>query len=192
MFFEIGDHALIQDAYTKAYKTPSPDSVWDTEERRVWNIFDQCPELGAVVKECVKTYLGDDGTNFLQDDYCANRVLLFSDRAHLNTHCDDREGDVTACIFLTGPGEGKEINTVGNPRFQLEDPARYPDQTRLPYQDRPAYSVNPRPGLITVFPSWIPHNMHPFKAKKPDDIHAQIVAHYRLDIPDEYVSENFE
>jgi len=65
--------------------------------------------------------------------------------------------------FLTGGGAGQPVNSVGTHRFVIEDPSRYFDEGRLPFEARHGYSVNPRPGLSVFFPSHIPHNKHPMR-----------------------------
>jgi hypothetical protein len=157
-------------------------------ERRVRGIMDQFPELLAHIRDCASDYLEDWG-HLLDPTYCEDRALLIGDRAHINTHADNREGDVTAVLFLTGRGKGHPINSVGNPRFVLEDPSRFADQARLPFEARPGFSINPRPGLLVIFPSHIPHNQHPYKG---DTTHVQVVLNFRLNIPEDLQEELFD
>ena len=72
------------------------------------------------------------------------------------------------------------MNSVGTPRFVIEDPSRYFDEGRLPHESRHGYSVNPRPGLSVFFPSHIPHNQHPYEGSEP---HVQVVANFRVTLP---------
>jgi len=157
-------------------------------ERRVRNIMVRFPNLLEHIRDCVSDYL-EDWRHLLDPTYCENRALLIGDRAHINTHADNREGDVTAVLFLTGGGEGQPINSVGNPRFVLEDPSRFADQARLPFEARPGYSINPRPGLLVIFPSHIPHNQHPYQG---DTTHVQVVLNFRLNIPEDLQEELFD
>ena len=62
----------------------------------------------------------------------------------------------------------------------IEDPSRYFDEGRLPYEARHGFSVNPRPGLSVFFPSHIPHNQHPYEGSTP---HVQVVANFRVTLP---------
>ena len=78
---------------------------------------------------------------------------------------------------------------MGNPRFVLEDPSRFADQARLPFEARPGFSVNPRPGLLVIFPSHIPHNQHPYAG---DTTHVQVVLNFRLNIPEDLQEELFD
>jgi len=185
-FYELDAPELIAEAYAKADR-PSGDVMMNAIERRVRHFLDD--ELKDMMRNCVGHYLGPEGAEFLDLDYCENRALLIEKGAHISTHCDSREGDVTAVLFLSGGGEGQPINSVGDPRFVLEDPSRYADQARLPFEDRPGYSINPRAGLLVLFPSWIPHNQHPYRG---DSLHVQVVANFRLNIPDEFQEEHFD
>jgi hypothetical protein len=185
-FYELEAPELIEQAYAKADQ-PLEGGLMSATERRVKDFLD--PELKAQIQDCVKHYLGPEGAEFLDADYCENRALLIEKGAHISTHCDSREGDVTAVLFLSGSGKGQPINSVGDPRFVLEDPSRYADQARLPFEARPGYSVNPRAGLLVVFPSWIPHNQHPYRG---NSLHVQIVANFRLNIPDSFQEEHFD
>ena len=169
--------AQIAALYSKAWRPPQDNRT--AAERRIRGIMEEDAELMAAVRDCVADYLGP-GAEFLDPTYCENRALLIEDRAFINTHADSREGDVTAVLFLSGSGAGQPINSVGNPRFCLEDPSRYADQPRLPFESRPAYSVNPAPGLIVIFPSWIPHNQHPYRGEVT---HIQVVLNFRVEIP---------
>jgi hypothetical protein len=158
---------------------PNPNNA---SERRVRNILDENPsglELRSFLFSCVKHYL-NEYAEYLDEDYCENRALVIKDRGFINTHKDNREGDITCVYFLTGNGVGEPINSVGNPRFVLEDASRYFDEPRLPFESRHGYSVNPRPGLAAIFPSYVPHNMHPYKGTS---LHVQIVANFRVDLP---------
>ncbi len=187
-FYEmLGAEALMAEIAAAAGRAPSA-GLKSASERRVRNILEQFPELLGHIRDCVSDYL-EGWDHLLDPDYCENRALLIGDRAHINTHADNREGDVTAVLFLTGGGAGQPINSVGNPRFVLEDPSRYADQARLPFEARPGFSVNPRPGLLVVFPSHIPHNQHPYAG---DTTHVQVVLNFRLNIPEEMQEELFD
>lgn len=178
--------AQIAALYSKAWRPPQDNRT--AAERRIRGIMEEAPELLAAVRDCVADYLGP-GAEFLDPHHCENRALLIEDRAFINTHADSREGDVTAVLFLSGTGAGQPINSVGNPRFCLEDPSRYADQPRLPFESRPAYSVNPAPGLIVIFPSWIPHNQHPYWGEVT---HIQIVLNFRVEIPEHLQEKWFD
>ncbi len=189
-FYQLEDDASlvrIGELYGAAWQPPQADRR-NAAERRLRDIMDQAPELLAAVRDCVADYLGP-GAEFLDPDYCENRALLIEDRGFINTHADSREGDVTAVLFLSGDGQDQPINSVGNPRFVLEDPSRYADQPRLPFEARPGYSVNPRPGLIVIFPSWTPHNQHPYRGEVT---HIQIVMNFRVEIPEHLQEKWFD
>ena len=176
----------VQALYDHAWRPPQDNRT--ASERRVRGIMAEAPDLLQAVRDCVADYLGS-GAEYLDPVYCENRALLIEDRAFINTHADSREGDITAVLFLSGGGAGQPINSVGNPRFCLEDPSRYADQARLPFESRPAFSVNPRPGLLVVFPSWIPHNQHPYRGTRT---HIQIVMNFRVNIPEPLQEEWFD
>ena len=178
--------AEIAALYAKAWRPPEENRT--ASERRIRGIMAEAPELLAAVRDCVADYLGP-GATFLDLTYCENRALLIEDRAFINTHADSREGDVTAVLFLSGTGAGQPINSVGNPRFCLEDPSRYADQPRLPFESRSAFSVHPAPGLIVIFPAWIPHNQHPYRGEVT---HIQVVLNFRLNIPDHLQEKWFD
>ena len=178
--------AQIAALYAKAWRPPQDNRT--ASERRIRGIMAEALELQAAVRDCVADYLGP-GAEFLDPTYCENRALLIEDRAFINTHADSREGDVTAVLFLSGGGAGQPINSVGNPRFCLEDPSRYADQPRLPFESRPAYSINPAPGLIVIFPSWIPHNQHPYRGEVT---HIQVVLNFRVEIPEHLQEKWFD
>ena len=188
-FYQLeGDEAAekIAALYDKAWRPPQDNRT--ASERRIRGIMAEAPDLMQAVRNCVEDYLGS-GAEFLDPTYCENRALLIEDRAFINTHADSREGDVTAVLFLSGVRAGHPINSVGNPRFCLEDPSRYADQPRLPFESRPAFSVNPAPGLIVIFPAWIPHNQHPYRGERT---HIQIVFNFRLNIPDHLQEKWFD
>lgn len=187
-FYEMLDAEVeMAEIAAAAEQTPSAHPR-TASERRVRNIMDQFPEFLSHVRDCVSDYL-EGWDHLLDPNYCENRALLIGDRAHINTHADNREGDVTAVLFLTGGGVGQAINSVGNPRFVLEDPSRFADQARLPFEARPGFSVNPRPGLLVIFPSHIPHNQHPYAGDTP---HVQVVLNFRVNIPEDLQEELFD
>ena len=188
-FYQLEGHeaeAQIAALYAKAWRPPQDNRT--AAERRIRGIMAEAPELLRAVRDCVTDYLGP-GAEFLHPTHCENRALLIEDRAFINTHADSREGDVTAVLFLSGGGAGQPINSAGNPRFCLEDPSRYADQPRLPFESRPAYSVNPAPGLIVIFPSWIPHNQHPYRGEVT---HIQVVLNFRVGIPEHLQEKWFD
>ena len=151
-------------------------------KRRVRGILDE-GEAGQALKShlfaCARRMLGP-WAPYLDPDHCENRALVMMPGSFISTHKDSREGDLTCVHFLTGAGAGQPINSVGSPRFVIEDPSRYFDEGRLPYEVRHGFSVNPRPGLSVFFPSHIPHNQHPFEGRTP---HVQVVANFRVNLP---------
>lgn len=151
-------------------------------KRRVRGILEQS-DAGQTLKShlfaCARAVLGP-WAKYLDPDHCKNRALVIGPGGFISTHKDSREGDLTCVHFLTGSGSGKPVNSVGTPRFVLEDPSRYFDEGRLPYESRHGYSVNPRPGLSVFFPSHIPHNQHPYEGSEP---HVQVVANFRVNLP---------
>jgi len=151
-------------------------------KRRVRGILDDSTEgqtLKAHLFACARLVLGD-WSIYLDPNLCENRALVITPGGFISTHKDSREGDLTCVHFLTGSGSGQPVNSVGTPRFVIEDPSRYFDEGRLPYESRHGYSVNPRPGLSVFFPSHIPHNQHPYEGCAP---HVQVVANFRVDLP---------
>jgi hypothetical protein len=151
-------------------------------ERRVRGILERS-DAGQALKShlfaCARAVLGP-WAQYLDPDHCENRALVIGPGGFISTHKDSREGDLTCVHFLTGGGAGQPVNSVGTPRFVIEDPSRYFDEGRLPYESRHGYSVNPRPGLSVFFPSHIPHNQHPYEGSAP---HVQVVANFRVNLP---------
>ena len=151
-------------------------------ERRVRGILKRSA-AGQTLKmhlfACARSVLGQ-WAQYLDPDHCENRALIIEPGGFISTHKDSREGDLTCVHFLTGGGTGQPVNSVGTPRFVIEDPSRYFDEGRLPYESRHGYSVNPRPGLSVFFPSHIPHNQHPYEGRAP---HVQVVANFRVNLP---------
>lgn len=152
-------------------------------KRRVRGIL-ETSEAGRALKAhlfaCARAVLGS-WANYLDPDHCENRALVIGPGGFISTHKDSREGDLTCVHFLTGRGAGQPVNSVGDPRFVIEDPSRYFDETRLPIESRHGFSVNPRPGLSVFFPSHVPHNQHPYEGSAP---HVQVVANFRVTLPD--------
>ena len=151
-------------------------------KRRVRGILDGSSagqSLKAHLFACARAVLGP-WARYLDPDHCENRALVIAPGGFISTHKDSREGDLTSVHFLTGGGTGQPVNSVGTPRFVIEDPSRYFDEGRLPYESRHGYSVNPRPGLSVFFPSHIPHNQHPYEGRAP---HVQVVATFRVNLP---------
>jgi len=152
-------------------------------KRRVRGILDWSAAgqaLKAHLFDCARSFLGE-WASYLDPDHCENRALVIEPGGFISTHKDSREGDLTCVHFLTGSGAGQLVNSVGNPRFVIEDPSRYFDEGRLPFEARHGFSVNPRPGLSVFFPSHIPHNQHPYQGSTP---HVQVVANFRVNLPD--------
>ena len=151
-------------------------------KRRVRGILERS-EAGQVLKAhlfaCARKALGP-WAQYLDPEHCENRALVIGPGGFISTHKDIREGDLTCVHFLTGGGTGQPVNSVGTPRFVIEDPSRYFDEGRLPFEARHGYSVNPRPGLSVFFPSHIPHNQHPYEGSAP---HVQVVANFRVNLP---------
>ena len=107
-FYEMLDaEAQMAEIAAAAEQTPIAH-LKSASERRVRNIMAQFPALLGHIRDCVSDYLEGWG-HLLDPDYCENRALLIGDRAHINTHADNREGDVTAVLFLTGRGVGQPI-----------------------------------------------------------------------------------
>lgn len=151
-------------------------------KRRVRGILDGSAAgqaLRAHLFTCARAVLGD-WAKYLDPHHCENRALVMQPGAFISTHKDSREGDLACVHFLTGGGAGQPVNSVGNPRFVIEDPSRYFDEGRLPYESRHGFSVNPRPGLSVFFPSHNPHNQHPYEGSVP---HVQVVANFRVTLP---------
>lgn len=151
-------------------------------ERRVRGILERS-DAGQSLKShlfaCARAVLGP-WAPYLDPHHCENRALVIEPGGFISTHKDSREGDLTCVHFLTGGGAGQPVNSVGTPRFVIEDPSRYFDERRLPYESRHGFSVNPRPGLSVFFPSHIPHNQHPYEGRAR---HVQVVANFRVTLP---------
>lgn len=151
-------------------------------KRRVRGILEKS-DAGQTLKAhlfaCARVVLGP-WAQYLDPDHCENRALVIEPGGFISTHKDSREGDLTCVHFLTGSGSGQPVNSVSTPRFVIEDPSRYFDEGRMPYESRHGYSVNPRPGLSVFFPSHIPHNQHPYEGSAP---HVQVVANFRVNLP---------
>ena len=172
----LGDEAIAR-AGGVDEKTPG-----SAAKRRVRGILDDSTEgqaLKAHLFGCARLVLGN-WSIYLDPNLCENRALVIMPGGFISTHKDSREGDLTCVHFLTGSGAGQPINSVGMPRFVIEDPSRYFDEGRLPFESRHGFSVNPRPGLSVFFPSHIPHNQHPYTGRRP---HVQVVANFRLNLP---------
>ena len=151
-------------------------------ERRVRGILERSAagqSLKSHLFACARAVLGP-WAQYLDPHLCENRALVIGPGGFISTHKDSREGDITCVHFLTGGGAGQPVNSVGTPRFVIEDPSRYFDEGRLPFEARHGYSVNPRPGLSVFFPSHIPHNQHPYEERAS---HAQVVANFRVNLP---------
>jgi hypothetical protein len=157
-------------------------SIANAAKRRVRGILEKS-DAGQTLKShlfaCARAVLGP-WAQYLDPTHCENRALVIELGGFISTHKDSREGDLTCVHFLTGGGAGQPVNSVGTPRFVIEDPSRYFDEGRLPYESRHGYSVNPRPGLSVFFPSHIPHNQHPYEGSTP---HVQVVANFRVNLP---------
>ncbi|UYP67490.1 hypothetical protein OIU14_13540 [Thalassobacter stenotrophicus] len=173
---QLADEAIAAVGASDAGDAPS------ASKRRVRGILERS-DAGQALKvhlfDCARSVLGPWAT-YLDPDHCENRALVIAPGGFISTHKDSREGDLTCVYFLTGGGAGQPVNSVGNPRFVIEDPSRYFDEGRLPFEPRHGYSVNPRPGLSVFFPSHIPHNQHPFEGSAP---HVQVVANFRVTLP---------
>lgn len=151
-------------------------------KRRVRGILERSAAgqaLKAHLFTCARAVLGS-WAPYLDPLHCENRALVMMPGAFISTHKDSREGDLTCVHFLTGGGAGQPVNSVGTPRFIIEDPSRHFDEGRLPFEARHGYSVNPRPGLSVFFPSHVPHNQHPYDGTTP---HVQVVANFRVNLP---------
>ena len=173
---------LADEAIAAAGAIDRGGATLSASKRRVRGLLDQS-ETGLALKAhlfaCARAVLGP-WAQYLDLDHCENRALVIRPGGFISTHKDSREGDLTCVHFLTGAGAGQPVNSVGCPRFVIEDPSRYFDEGRLPFEARHGYSVNPRPGLSVFFPSHIPHNQHPYEGSIP---HVQVVANFRVTLP---------
>ncbi len=172
----------LADEAIAAIEAAGNGSMANAAKRRVRGILEKSvagQTLKAHLFACARAVLGP-WAKYLDPDHCENRALVIEPGGFISTHKDSREGDLTCVHFLTGGGAGQPVNSVGTPRFVIEDPSRYFDEGRLPYESRHGYSVNPRPGLSVFFPSHIPHNQHPYEGSEP---HLQVVANFRVDLP---------
>ena len=173
---------LADEAIAAAGAIDASGAPLSASKRRVRGILDQS-EAGLALKAhlfaCARAVLGP-WAQYLVPDHYENRALVIGPGGFISTHKDSREGDLTCVHFLTGGGAGQPVNSVGCPRFVIEDPSRYFDEARLPFEARQGYSVNPRPGLSVFFPSHIPHNQHPYEGSSP---HVQVVANFRVRLP---------
>lgn len=192
-FFELGEplEEELKQMYDFAL-TCSPLRSQGGEERRVWDILDVdkpfCNKVREAVVSCAKKYVGEEFWDQMTPVEVENRAIIMTDRSFINTHVDSREGHVTAVLWLTGnggshdpAGNGEGINTAdGNPAFKVEDPSRYLDAQRLPWESRQSYKINPKAGLLAFFPSHVPHNAHPYIGDKP---HIQIPIGFTFSSP---------
>ena len=172
----------LADEAIAAVETNGSGSMANAAKRRVRGILEQCDagqNLKAHLFACARTVLGP-WAKYLDPNHCENRALIIEPGGFISTHKDSREGDLTCVHFLTGSGSGQPVNSIGTPRFVIEDPSRYFDEGPMPYKSRHRYSVNPRPGLSVFFPSHIPHNQHPYEGSAP---HVQVVANFRVNLP---------
>ncbi len=112
---------------------------------------------------------------------------------HINTHTEARESDLGVAYWPSGNPSvvGQAINQnadgLAAPIFTMEDPSRHLSDLRLPMEMRHSFDVCPRPGLMAIFPSHLPHNVHPYRGEKPF-IH--IVAQVRMPWPTDYFRGN--
>jgi hypothetical protein len=117
------------------------------------------------------------------------RGVVLTRGLHINTHTEASESDLAVSYWPSGDYNkiGTPINENGNsitePTFVLEDPSRHISDFRLPFDERHSVCVCPRPGLLTVFPAHLPHNVHPYMGDTP---FVQIVAQVRLNLGKEY------
>ena len=172
----------LADEAIAAVEVTGSGSMANAAKRRVRGILEKSAAgqtLKAHLFACARAVLGP-WAKYLDPDHCENRALVIEPGGFISTHKDSREGDLTCVHFLTGSGTGQAVNSVGTPRFVIEDPSRYFDEWRLPYESRHGYSVNPRPGLSVFFPSHIPHNQHPYQGSAS---HVQVVANFRVNLP---------
>ena len=173
---------LADEAIAAAGAIDAGGATLSASKRRVRGILEES-EAGLALKAHLFTsahaVLGP-WAQYLDPNHCENRALVIGPGGFVSTHKDSREGDLTCVHFLTGGGAGQPVNSVGTPRFVIEDPSRYFDEGRLPFEARHGYSVNPRPGLSVFFPSHIPHNQHPYDGSTP---HVQVVANFRVNLP---------
>ena len=173
---------LADEAIAAAGAIDAGGATLSASKRRVRGILERSAAgqaLKAHLFGCARAVLGP-WAQYLDPDHCENRALVIEPGGFISTHKDSREGDLTCVHFLTGGGAGQPVNSVGTPRFVIEDPSRYFDEGRLPFEARHGYSVNPRPGLSVFFPSHIPHNQHPYEGSMP---HVQVVANFRVNLP---------
>ena len=173
---------LADEAIAAAGAIDAGGATLSASKRRVRGILEQS-EAGLALRAhlfaCARTVLGP-WAQYLELEHCENRALVIGPGGFISTHKDSREGDLTCVHFLTGAGAGQPVNSVGTPRFVIEDPSRYFDEGRLPYEARHGFTVNPRPGLSVFFPSHIPHNQHPYDGSTP---HVQVAANFRVNLP---------
>jgi hypothetical protein len=181
----------LADEAIAAVEATGSGSMAYAAKRRVRGILEQS-DAGQTLKAhlfaCARAVLGP-WAKYLDPDHCENRALVITKGGFISTHKDSREGDLTSVHFLTGGGAGQPVNSVGTPRFVIEDPSRYFDEGRLPFETRHGFSVNPRPGLSVFFPSHIPHNQHPYEGSAP---HVQVVTNFRINLPVEIEERLFD
>jgi hypothetical protein len=185
-FFETpvdwGVNRQLADEAIAAIEATGNGSMATAAKRRVRGILETSAAgqaLKAHLFACARAVLGP-WAQYLDPDHCENRALVIEPGGFISTHKDSREGDLTCVHFLTGGGAGQPVNSARSPRFVIEDPSRYFDEGRLPFENRHGCSVNPRPGLSVFFPSHIPHNQHPYEGSAP---HVRVVANFRANLP---------
>lgn len=126
------------------------------------------------------SYVGISNTN---DISVKLRGVVLHKGSHINTHNERSESDLAVAYWCGGRNSQRGENPnqkgdkVNEPTFVLEDPSRLISDYRLPNEDRHSVSIQPRPGLLVVFPAHLPHNVHPYLGDKP---FVHIVAQIRL------------
>lgn len=157
------------------------------DELRVYEFFGiDDPDvkiLGNRVREAVQAYLGPESTEWYTGLDLDGRAVIVPDRAFIQTHVERREADLTVAYFPTGDAVNKPLSWPGNPRFVVEDPSRALTDLRLPFEERHSVHLAPRPGLMLVFPSHVPHHQQPYRGETP---HIQIVCNVKIRFKPEY------
>lgn len=183
--FDLGSDCAALYSKILDHVTPHDNAPLSSKERRVWDVLD-FPEAHAIrqaITGAVRDYM-DGWFEQCLPATVENRALVIHDYGHIDTHCDNREGDVSAVFFLTGQEPADPAHGLGNPTFWIEDERMHLDQQRLPWEGSHGYQIRPAPGRCIVLPSRVPHHQHPFMS--PDgNPHMQIVAHFKFEnLPD--------
>lgn len=172
----------------KTYKERSGnETIPLNEELRVYDFFSidhpDVETLRVRVLKAVETYLGEPGKKWCDGFELTGRAVIITNQSFILTHVERRESDLTIPYFPTGDGTDQPVHSLANPQFYAQDPSRYLTDLRLPHEQNHSFGIAPRPGLMMIFPSHIPHGQHPYTGEFP---HIQIVCNVKIKFKEGY------